>query len=474
MTDYLTRRQFMASASSSALALAMGSRVSAASVFRDSTIAWAPRTLCGLNMGYGEFWGRDIVPGQFEALSRYGVSFVRGMYFCYHRNGGKVNQDAAVQKITSVAPFAADPTQLSLVCESLTYVPPAGDKLILSDPITYRSANGAELVLPARTPLRITSAEKGMLVPIPGHSWKSCRGGEIRVRPMGLDGSIVGKSQQPSTEVFLLHANFYTESKTFRHPISDYVKRVPQWLDQGFAFDHGGEHNNWDDLFTLFGQSNVQPMREQEWEFFAGLDWNPASVLICDENEPVWPSNKIAPKTGKPLPQERWALYKPYFQDVLYPRMRHYFPKHTLGFGTPDWCNVDTSFHMDWWPKDKNTLLRLHYYPGGGDDGVWKINADKRSELDSLMTRVADVRKWLEIPHIYFQEFGVLWKRPNGNAVLKNIRQAIQAHDWPCAVWAASYNAPQSAGPDTIIAANLSPDGLWQPLQDALGAFGNN
>ncbi|MBV9561969.1 MAG: hypothetical protein JOY90_16210, partial [Bradyrhizobium sp.] len=256
--------------------------------------------------------------------------------------------------------------------------------------------------------------------------------------------------------------NFYRAGKTLRTPIDQYVKRVSQWLSQGFVFDHGGWHDNWYDLFIKFGQSNVQPMREQEWDFFAGLNWDPARVLINDENEPVWPRGKVSPA-------EKWKLYKPYFKDVLYPRMRHYFPRHTLGFGTPDWDGVATALHMDWWPADKNTLLRLHYYPSQGDEGIWKIDPLQRPQLDSMMNKVAGLQNHLKIPVIYFQEYGVHWNHPNRSAALQNIRKAIQARGWPCAVWSASINP---AAADSFLVVSLDEHGLWRPVESALGAFG--
>lgn len=469
MTDHLTRRQFMIGASSSGIALAMSGRASAISAFRNTSIAWAPLTLCGLNMGFDSFWGRDIVPGQYEALSRYGVSFVRGLYFCYLLGGYMPGQlDTAVQTVVALQPYAADPTQISLLCHALPYTLPVGDPLVLSAPLTYTAANGATLTLPAKTMLRISGAVKGTGHDTTGYSL----GGEIRVRPPKQTGPIPDNGKQAVTGCNALHAKFFREGTILRRPIDDYVKRAQQWLARGFAFDHGGLVSSWSDLFAAFGQSNVQPLREQEWDFFAGLDWDPARVLISDENEPVWPGAPDSHHDTKATPAERWAAYRPYFQDVLYPRMRHYFPRHTLGFGNPDWDGPATGLHMDWWPKDKNTLLRVHYYPMQGAEGIWKLNPDTRSEMDGLMTRLADVQRRLQIPEIYFQEFGVRLDHPNRSNALKNIREAIQAHDWPCATWAASSN-PNST-PSSYPAVVLDKNGLWQPVQSSLGAFGNN
>jgi hypothetical protein len=456
MSIDLAKRRFLLGATSCLSFLATARKTAATSALRNTSLVWSPPTLCGLNMGYGEFWGRDIVPGQYDALAHYGCTFVRGMFFSYLLGSYKPGQlDPAVQKITAIQPYVSDPTQLSLFCESLTYAPPAGDNLVLSAPLTYRAANGASLTLPAKTPLTITGSAKR------DHDAES---GEIRVRPAGQPGVVTNNSRQPVTDLELLHANFFPEGKALRKPIDEYVKRVAQWLSQGFFFDHGGWHDNWYDLFVKFGQSNVQPMREQEWDFFASLNWDPARVLINDENEPVWPRGKVSPA-------EKWKLYKPYFKDVLYPRMRHHFPRHTLGFGTPDWNGVATALHMDWWPSDKNTLLRLHYYPGQGDEGIWKINPDQRVELDSMMDRVAGLQNRLKIPDIYFQEYGVHWNHPNRSAALQNIRKAIQAHGWPCAVWSASTNPPTA---DSFLAASLDEHGLWRPVESALGAFGTN
>lgn len=459
----------MASASSSALALAVSSRVSAASDFRNSTIAWAPRTLCGLNVASGSFWGRDIAPGQYDALSRYGVSFARGMYFCYLLGGYMPGQlDTAVHTIVALQPYATDPTQISLVCHALPFAPPVGDTLVLSSPLIYRMANGISLTLPEKTPMKITGTVKGTGHDATGYTL----GGEIRVRPLTQSGKVPDNGRQPVAACNALHAHFFSAGTTLRRPIDGYVKRAQQWLAQGFAFDHGAFANSWSDLFAAFGQANVQPMCEQEWAFFAGLDWEPSRVLISDENEPVWPGDPDSHHATKATPAERWATYKPYFQDVLYPRMRHYFPRHTLGFGNPDWNGPATALHMDWWPKDSNTLLRVHYYPTQGTEGIWKLNPDNRGEMDGLMSRLADVQRHLQIPEVYFQEFGVRDDHPNRSNALKNIRQAIQAHGSPCAVWGASTDpAPR---PDTSHAAGLNKDGLWQPDESALGAFGNN
>ena len=458
--DLAKRRTLLGMASCFAF-FAMGRKAAAASALRDTSLVWSPPTLCGLNMGYGEFWGRDIAPGQYDAFARYGCSFVRGMYFSYLLGSYKPGQlDPAVQDITGIEPYAADPTQLSLFCRSLTYEPPTGDRLVLSAPLTYAAANGAALTLPAKTPLPITGSAKAR-----DHDAQGLlAGGEIRVRPAAHSGVIPNHGRQAVADAEVLHSNFYREGKTLRTPIDQYVKRVSQWLNQGFVFDHGGWHDDWYDLFVKFGQSNVQPMREQEWDFFASLNWDPARVLINDENEPVWPRGKVTPA-------ERWKLYRPYFQDVLYPRMRHYFPRHTLGFGTPDWDGVATALHMDWWPSDKNTLLRLHYYPGQGDEEIWKINPDQRPELDGMMAKVADLQNRLRIPVIYFQEYGLRFDHPNRSAALQNIRKAIQAHGWPCAVWSASANPPKS---DSYLAASLDEHGLWRPVQSALGAFGTS
>jgi hypothetical protein len=297
-------------------------------------------------------------------------------------------------------------------------------------------------------------------------------GGAIRVRPLHHSGEIADNGRQPATNVNALHASFFREGQTPRRPIDGYVKRAQQWLAQGFAFDHGGLVSSWSDLFAAFGQSNVEPMREQEWQFFAGLDWDPRRVLISDENEPVWPGAPDSHHDMKVTPAERWAAYKPCLQEVLYPQMRRYFPRHTLGFGEPDWDGPATALHMDWWPKDRNTLLRVHYYPAQGAEGIWKLNPDNRSEMDGLMSRVASAQRRLEIPQVHFQEFGVKWAYPNRSAALKNIRQAIQAHGWSCAVWSASDDhAPK---PDSYYAAGLTDKGLWQPVESALGAFGTD
>jgi hypothetical protein len=455
------KRRFLLSTAASLSLLAVDRKVLAASALRNSSVVWSPATLCGLNMGYGEFWGRDIAPGQYDVLARYGCTFVRGMFFSYLLGSYKPGQlDPAVQNIAGMEPYAADPAQLSLFCQSLTYEPPAGDRLVLSAPLTYRAANGAALTLPAKTPLTITGSAKARDHDAQGF----LKGGEIRVRPTGHTSVIPNNGKQPVTDVEVLHLNFYREGKTLRKPIDEYVKRVQQWLSQGFVFDHGGWHDNWYDLFVKFGQSNVQPMREQEWDFFAGLNWDPARVLINDENEPVWPRGKVSPA-------EKWNLYKPYFKDVLYPRMRHHFPQHTLGFGTPDWDGVATALHMDWWPSDKNTLLRVHYYPGQGDEGIWKIDPHQRPELDSMMDKVAGLQNRLKIPDIYFQEYGIRWDHPNRSAALQNIRKAIQVRGWPCAVWSASINPPKA---DSFLAVSLDEHKLWRPVESALGAFGTN
>jgi len=465
----LTRRRFSLGAAATVSGLAAGGTARAAAASPNPSLAWSPQTLCGLNVGFGTFWGRDIAPGQYELLARYGISFVRGIYFCYLLGGYMPGQlDTAVHTIVGLQPFAADPTQISLFCHALPYAPPVGDTLILSAPLVYRASNGANLTLPARTPLKIAGATKGTGHDNTGYTL----GGEIRVRPLDQNGKIADSGRQPVKDCNALHASFFREGKTLRRPIDDYVKRAQQWLAQGFAFDHGGLVSSWSDLFAAFGQSNVQPMREQEWQFFAGLDWNPRSVLISDENEPVWPGAPDSHHDLKATPAQRWAAYKPYFQDVLYPQMRRHFPRHTLGFGNPDWDGPATALHMDWWPKDRNTLLRVHYYPKQGAEGIWQLNPDNRSEMDGLMNRVADVQRRLDISQVHFQEFGVRYDHPNRSNALKNIRQAIQARRWSCAVWSASDDhAPK---PDSYHSAGLSANGLWQPAENALGAFGMN
>src|ERR1700676_3595016 len=136
MSINLAKRRFLRGAGSCLSFFAVGRKAAAASALRNTSLMWSPATLCGLNMGYGEFWGRDIAPGQYDVLARYGCTFVRGMFFCYLLGSYKPGQlDPAVQKITAIEPYAADPAQLSLSCESLTYAPPAGDNFVLSAPL---------------------------------------------------------------------------------------------------------------------------------------------------------------------------------------------------------------------------------------------------------------------------------------------------------------------------------------------------
>jgi hypothetical protein len=122
MSINLAKRRFLRGAGSCLSFFAVGRKAAAASALRNTSLMWSPATLCGLNMGYGEFWGRDIALGQYDVLARDGCTFVRGMFFCYLLGSYKPGQlDPAVQKITAIQPYVADPTQLSLSCESLTY-----------------------------------------------------------------------------------------------------------------------------------------------------------------------------------------------------------------------------------------------------------------------------------------------------------------------------------------------------------------
>jgi hypothetical protein len=88
-----------------------------------------------------------------------------------------------------------------------------------------------------------------------------------------------------------------------------------------------------------------------------------------------------------------------------------------------------------------------------------------------MMDKVAGLQNRLKIPDIYFQEYGVRWDHPNRSAALQNIRKAIQARGWPCAVWSASINPPKA---DSFLAVSLDEHELWRPVESALGAFGTN
>jgi hypothetical protein len=229
------------------------------------------------------------------------------------------------------------------------------------------------------------------------------------------------------------------------------------WLAAGIGFDHGALHENWYSVFALFGQANVQPVRVQEWAYFAAQGWDPRRVLISDENEPAWPGvNFIA----------RWASFKPYFRGTLYPAMRAAFPNHTLGFGFPYYCGTGGTGAMDWWPSDPNTVLRIHAYPwdestNTGDAG---LDSTAPARTAAYFAWADAARRRIGVPAVHMQEFGLPVGDVNRSARLRTVRQAAQALGWSAQVWC--------LGSSRMPVVQQLPSGIWVPRADAAGAFG--
>ena len=437
----LSRRHLLAA---SVLPLLSGPAMGKKPIVRRNGLAWQPTTKCGVNIEYGDFWARKVDPRQWAASSAVGISFVRAMYFCFEQGRFRPDQlDAAIHSVRSVRVDAAHPAELVLLCDGFTYPITPGEAVVLSTDLLVGS-----VTIPARTKLAVTSARPATF----GSGGDLQTLGEVHVNS---GGAALQPGETLVQGVDLLHANFFRNGKERpRRPIEQYADQASAWMAEGFGFIHGGYHNAWQRLRETYGVS-VDAMRDSEWAFFAGRDWDPARVLITDENEPVWPG---ANTSG------RWEGFRDYFRGTLYPRMRAAFPHHTLGFGFPYYCGSQGVDSMDWWPADCNTVLRVHNYLRGSDGGVLDTDGESRAELDAVMRRLAKQQRRLGIRQLVWEEFGVPQGVPDRNAKLRNFRQAIQAQGWLCAVWGASQV-------DKLSCMALV-DGVWTPLADATGAFG--
>ncbi len=418
----------------------------------EQVLAWRPATPLGVNI---EHFGHDktLADGQQRFLTPAGISFIRGNYDCYTTppGWGPGTFSSCVRTVLSVQTVG---TEIELACDQGIYALAPGEIVVLSKPIPIPFANGTTHVLPAQTPLRSSGGDAGTFA----SQSRQTRPATIRLPiPLGAQES----SPQPVTGTQVLHRNFWQAGDSvLRWEVANYTAQANAWLAQGFAFDHAGYGANWASIGDVFGLAAMQVMREGEWAYFAGLGWDPARTLISDENEASW--NVYAFNAGgfRAAWNTRWSSY---FSDVLYPRMRHHFPRHTLGFGLPAAGAAAVVPFMDWWPCDPNTLLRLHLYPNQATrqpfDPASSLATD--AYLDFLQVTVDR----LGIPKVYVQEVGLDNTVPGFAAAQANLRRRILARGWCCAPWALSDYA------NPFLLGERDASGLWVP-NHATGAFG--
>ena len=466
MSKFLTRRNLLSVAPLSVSGggkppLPGGGKLLAAS----TGLAWRPATKLGMAIenGEGSPGQRALSAGQKQYLWPLGVSFIRMIYRCYQWNpigsGYPPNFfDAAQRLIQSVQVYAEDSTQLQINCTGGTYAVPAGDTVVLSVPLSYRPRLGNTVVLPARTPIRCTGGTAGTF------SGKTQTvPSTIRV-PAG--GSVAGNGVQTVSGANILHQNFYTSGTNVRWEIRNIVNSVNQWLAQGFAFDLGGYMSNWGTLYGLFGLENVLPIREQEWAFFASQGWDPAQVMISDENEFFFAEYDYKSHIGA------WQEYAAYFQGTLYPRLRSHFPKHTLGLGGPWGGDMNGAPYLQWWPNDSNTLLRMHCYLGPGSAGV---TTGTVADIQHYFTQLNYTIQRIGVPNVYLQEFGfspALINRTAPSIVttwVSNVRLAALQRGWFACGYSMSARDNPPGTPGFFGYPNAN--GVWMPELSS-GGFG--
>jgi hypothetical protein len=425
-------------------------------------IAWRPATLLGANIG-GAFFYSPPTAGQKQYLWPAAVSFIRAFYSCYTTPSGWAPNtfSSGVRNVQTIQPYATDPTQFMLSCDQGTYAVQAGDPVVLSAPVSYQLASGSAITLPAQTPLTCMGGTAGTF------SSSNIQTSPCTIR-VAAGGTVPNNGAQAVSGVMILHQNFYTGGTTLRPEIASYTSLANGWLAQGFAFDHGGYADNWGALFSLFGISNVQPIREQEWAYFAGLGWNPARVHISDENEMSLDMNW----TWKNYATAWQTRFKAYFQGTLYPRMRYYFPAHTLGFGFPADCAPNATPYMDWWPADPNTTLRLHVYMGPSATG---FTGDNPADIATYFNALNATIQRIGVPRVHMQEFNVdpsFWtslSASEGALRIGNLRRAALEMGWLAAGWTLTPSGSLQPGLGNL--GTLGSDGLFRPNL-ASGGFG--
>ena len=210
----------------------------------------------------------QVKGGQAAAFRAAGVSFVRGLYPLPLLSPWLPSQvDAMVSAVTAAAANAGDNSKIDLTCATYTYAVSPGDTVVLSLPVTVGS-----VTLPAHTPLTVTASVAGTLNATTGQMATPA------TVTVAAGGTAAGSASVPGG-ARIFHANFYKFGTTPRKPIPAYVAMANAWLAAGLGFDHGALHENWSDVFALFGQANVQPVRVQEWAYFAAQNWPPGQVL---------------------------------------------------------------------------------------------------------------------------------------------------------------------------------------------------
>ena len=468
MSKFLTRRNLLATAplavgSGGKLLLPGGGKLLAPS----AGLAWQPATKLGMAVENSVFYN-TLAAGQKPSLWPLGVSYIRGIFNCYWQSltsSYPPNTFSTVSRpVLSIQPYAADPTQLQLNCQFGIYAVPSGDTLILSVPISYQPPTGSPIVLPARTPITCTGGTVGTFNWASGVGWTQPGPSTIRV---AAGGTVPNNGVQTLTNANVLHQNFYTSGTTLRWEFANIAAYVNEWLAQGFAFDLGGYMDNWGVLYGLYGINNVLPIREQEWAYFAAQGWNPARVMISDENEFFfadygWGNNN----------PWAWQEYAAYFQATLYPRMRYHFPNHTLGFGGPWGGDPNGAPYLKWWPNDPNTMLRLHVYLGPGSYGV---TTGTVADITNYFTQVNYNLQRIGVPAAYMQEFGFTPALIGSTAAsvvatwVGNLRRAALQMGWgACGYCMSTRDSP----PGQIgFYGYMNANGVWVPELNC-GAFG--
>lgn len=425
-----------------------------------STLAWNPPTLLGVNIEGFFFWGLPVDPGQKTIMDALSVSYIRPTMDLYARGDGSSTQiQPAIWSVLSAQPFVGDQTQLVLTMDYLGYVVVPGQPIVLSNPITYPLAAGGSATLPSQTVLLCAGGTAGtwdQFGTITAH-------GTVRLAA-GAPLASAGVVTVSNTKAF--HQNFYIQGGILRLPVPAYIAQVAAWMAVGLYIDHGTGNPSWEQVTVWFGLAAARYVRQQEWAFFASLNWDPTKVLISDGPEPL-------DLTGSPQSPTVWANYEPTLRWVA-PTLREYFPKHTLAFGVPNFASLTSaSQYINWWPKDSNTMLRVHAYPPPPTIGSsFPLDCSDTAALANYMVWLKGLALRNGIPKVYFQEIGIPMEAVNAQTRYANYRLAILAQNWPVCLWAVEQYSSTPTGEMVMYKVNSDLTGPWVRVPAVTGAFG--